>query len=161
MLDLPEPKETGYTFRANAELKARAAAQAANMPALADDSGLTVAALDGAPGIYSARWGGKTKNFDLAMNRVHRALIDKPDKSAAFICALALVWPDGHAEIFEGRIDGAIVEPARGRNGFGYDPIFQAVGQTLTFGEMDPDEKHVISHRADAFEQLVAACFGT
>lgn len=161
MLDLPEPKETGYTFRANAELKARAAAQAANMPALADDSGLTIAALGGAPGIYSARWGGKTKNFDLAMNRVHRALIGKPDKSAAFICALALVWPDGHAEIFEGRIDGAIVEPGRGRNGFGYDPIFKAVGQTLTFGEMDPDEKHVISHRADAFEQLVAACFGT
>lgn len=159
MLDLPEPEETGYTFLANAELKARAAASAANMPALADDSGLAVAALDGAPGIYSARWGGKTKNFDLAMNRVHRALADKDDKSAAFICALALVWPDGHLEAFEGRVEGRIVEPGRGEKGFGYDPIFVPEGDTRTFGEMDPDEKHAISHRADAFKQLVEACF--
>ncbi|MDF1748286.1 MAG: RdgB/HAM1 family non-canonical purine NTP pyrophosphatase [Alphaproteobacteria bacterium] len=158
-LDLPEPEETGYTFLANAELKARAAATGANMPALADDSGLAVAVLEGAPGIYSARWGGKNKNFDLAMNRVHRALIGKSDKSAAFICALALAWPDGHVESFEGRVEGHIVEPGRGENGFGYDAIFQAVGQNLTFGEMDPDEKHTISHRADAFNQLVKACF--
>ena len=112
-MDLPEPEETGYTFLANAELKARAAATGANMPALADDSGLAVKALDGAPGIYSARWGGKNKNFDLAMNRVHRALIGKSDKSAAFICALALAWPDGHIEAFEGRVEGHIVEPGR------------------------------------------------
>jgi len=158
-LNLAEPEETGYTFLANAELKARAAAAVANMPALADDSGLAVTALNGAPGIYSARWGGRNKNFDLAMNRVHRALIGHDDKSAAFICALALVWPDGHLEAFEGRVQGTIVEPGRGKNGFGYDAIFQAEGQTLTFGEMDPEEKHIISHRADAFDQLVEACF--
>jgi XTP/dITP diphosphohydrolase len=158
-MGLPEPEETGYTFLANAELKARAAATGANMPALADDSGLAVKALDGAPGIYSARWGGKNKNFDLAMNRVHRALIGKSDKSAAFICALALAWPDGHIEAFEGRVEGHIVEPGRGDNGFGYDAIFQADCEDLTFGEMDPEAKHAISHRADAFDQLVAACF--
>jgi XTP/dITP diphosphohydrolase len=158
-LGLPEPEETGYTFRANADLKARAAAAAAGMPALADDSGLAVAALDGAPGIYSARWGGKAKDFNLAMNRVHRALKGQSDKSAAFICALALVWPDGHAEVFEGRVEGEIVEPGRGSRGFGYDPIFVPHGYDETFGEMDPAEKHAISHRADAFGQLVEACF--
>lgn len=159
MLDLPEPEETGYTFLANAELKARAAAEGSGMPALADDSGLAVAALDGAPGIYSARWGGKTRNFDLAMDRVHRALKGQSDKSAAFICALALVWPDGHLEAFEGRVEGEIVEPGRGTHGFGYDPIFVPTGHKKTFGEMKPADKHAISHRADAFEQLVAACF--
>ena len=163
-LGLPEPDETGYTFTANALLKAKAAADAAQLPALADDSGLAVAALDGAPGIYSARWGGKNKNFDLAMNRVHRALKDKTDKSATFVCALALAWPDGHSEVFEGTVSGEIVEPGRGDQGFGYDPIFVPAqglekGDTRTFGEMDPDEKHGISHRADAFKKLVEACF--
>lgn len=158
-LDLPEPDETEYTFIGNAELKARAAAQAAGLPALADDSGLACTALDGAPGIYSARWGGKTKNFDLAMNRVHRSLSNKKDKSAAFICALSLVWPDGHAESFEGRVEGHIVEPGRGENGFGYDPIFIPNGHQETFGEMDPEMKDSMSHRAHAFEQLVAVCF--
>lgn len=158
-IDLPEPEETEHSFIGNADLKARAAAMASGLPALADDSGLACTALDGAPGIYSARWGGKTKNFDLAMSRVHRSLADKEDKSAAFICALSLVWPDGHAETFEGRVEGHIVEPGRGANGFGYDPIFVPTGATMTFGEMDPDAKHAISHRADAFNQLVAACF--
>lgn len=158
-LDLPEPEETGYTFIANAELKAQAAAKASGIAALADDSGLTVAALDGAPGIYSARWGGPKKNFDLAMNRVHRSLQGKDDKSAAFICALSLVWPDGHAENFEGTVTGSIVEPGRGDRGFGYDPIFVPEGDKRTFAEMDPDEKHAISHRADAFEKMVATCF--
>ena len=161
MLDLPEPEETGHTFLANADLKARTAAAAAGLPALADDSGLAVTALDGAPGIHSARWGGKTKDFDLAMDRVLRALRGKDDTSAAFICALALVWPDGHAEAFEGRVEGRIVDPGRGARGFGYDPIFAPKGHARTFGEMQPEDKHALSHRAEAFERMAAACFGT
>jgi XTP/dITP diphosphohydrolase len=158
-LGLAEPEETGTTFAANAELKARAAAEAANLPALADDSGLAVAALDGAPGIYSARWGGEKKDFGAAMARVERELAGHRDRSASFVCALSLCWPDGHVETFEGAVHGALVWPPRGERGFGYDPMFVADGRTQTFGEMDPDAKHAISHRADAFRKLVAACF--
>jgi XTP/dITP diphosphohydrolase len=163
-LGLPEPEETETTFRGNAELKARAAAQAAGLPALADDSGLAVDALGGAPGIHSARWAGEARDFAAAMKRVERALETRGIMSAAmrrarFVCALSLCWPDGHCETFEGKVEGTLTFPPRGLRGFGYDPIFIADGQTLTFGEMDPAEKHAISHRADAFRQLVAACF--
>ncbi|MGE5546579.1 MAG: RdgB/HAM1 family non-canonical purine NTP pyrophosphatase [Solirubrobacterales bacterium] len=163
-LGLDEPEETGTTFVANAELKARAAAQAANLPALADDSGLAVDALGGDPGIYSARWAGPSKDFGVAMALVHERMGDANggeggDRSARFVCALALAWPDGHCETFEGVVEGDIVWPPRGSQGFGYDPMFQPVGRDLTFGEMDPDAKHAISHRADAFRKLVAACF--
>ena len=158
---LPEPEETGLTFIANAELKALAAAQAAGMPALADDSGLAVTALGGAPGIYSARWAGPEKDFGAAMERVRREVeaTGTADDQAAFICALTLAWPDGHCESFEGRVEGKLVFPPRGTRGFGYDPIFIARGWDITFGEMDPARKHEMSHRADAFRQLVAACF--
>jgi XTP/dITP diphosphohydrolase len=158
-LGLAEPEETGASFRANAELKARAAATAAALPALADDSGLSVAALGGAPGIYSARWAGPAKDFDAAMARVWRKLGGAADRSAAFIAALSLCWPDGHCETFEGRVEGALVWPPRGDRGFGYDPMFVPSSGRLTFGEMEPDAKHAISHRADAFRKLVAACF--
>lgn len=158
-LGLDEPEETGASFRANAELKARAAALKSKLPALADDSGLSVAALDGAPGIYSARWAGPAKDFDAAMERVWRELGGTADRRAAFIAALSLCWPDGHCETFEGRVDGALVWPPRGDRGFGYDPMFVPAGGTQTFGEMEPDAKHAISHRADAFRKLVAACF--
>jgi XTP/dITP diphosphohydrolase len=160
MLGLPEPEETGLTFAANALLKAHAAAALSGLPALADDSGLAVAALDGAPGIYSARWAGPKKDFALAMQTIEEKMRGKSDRRAAFHCALALAWPDGHAEILEGRVEGILVWPPRGNQGFGYDPVFQADGQTLTFGEMAPDDKHAISHRAIAFQQLVARCFG-
>jgi XTP/dITP diphosphohydrolase len=158
---LPEPEETGLTFVANAELKALAAAQAAGVPALADDSGLAVTALDGAPGIYSARWAGPEKDFGGAMERVRREVdaTGTGDDRAAFICALTLAWPDGHCESFEGRVEGKLVFPPRGTSGFGYDPIFIARGWDITFGEMEPAKKHEMSHRADAFRQLVAACF--
>jgi XTP/dITP diphosphohydrolase len=158
-LGLIEPEETGHTFVDNAALKARAAAAAGALPALADDSGLVVPALGGAPGIYSARWAGPERDFKVAMRRVEAELGDR-DPAAYFVCALALAWPDGHVESVEGRIDGRLVFPPRGDRGFGYDPIFVAVGRTLTFGEMEPDEKHRISHRADAFRQLVERCFG-
>ena len=156
-LNLPEPEETGQTYIANAELKARAAAQAANMPALADDSGLSVTALGGAPGIYSARWAGETKDFDHAMKRVADALLlsGTTDRSAEFVCALSLAWPDGTLVSFEGRISGQIAWPPRGSFGFGYDPIFVPTGHSITFGEMDPDKKHAMSHRAVAFAKLV------
>ena len=156
-LNLPEPEETGLTYIANAELKALAAAKAANMPALADDSGLSVTALGGAPGIYSARWAGPDKDFNHAMKRVADALLmsGTTDRSAEFVCALTLAWPDGHKLSFEGRVGGTIAWPARGENGFGYDPIFVPTGHTITFGEMDPDKKHGMSHRAVAFAQLV------
>lgn len=156
-LNLPEPEETGLTYIANAELKALAAAKEANMPALADDSGLSVNALGGAPGIYSARWAGPDKDFDHAMRRVADALLlsGTTDRSAQFVCALTLAWPDGHKLSFEGRVSGTIAWPARGENGFGYDPIFVPTGYDITFGEMDPDKKHAMSHRAVAFAQLV------
>ncbi len=158
-LSLPEPEETGDSFRANAALKARAAAECSGIPSLADDSGLVVTALDGAPGIYSARWGGPEKDFAVAMSRVHDELGDHPDRSAHFIAALSLCWPDGHIETVEGRVDGTLAWPARGNLGFGYDPMFVPNGHSLTFGEMAPDAKDAISHRADAFAQLVTNCF--
>ena len=161
-LGLPEPDETGTTFIANAELKARAAADLSGLPALADDSGLCVEALNGEPGIFSARWAGPAKDFGLAMRLVHQALAKAgPDagSDAHFICALSLAWPDGHVESFEGRVDGTLVWPPRGDRGFGYDPMFQPFGHDITFGEMDPDAKHAMSHRADAFRKLVAALF--
>jgi len=158
-LDLPEPKETETTFEGNARLKAHAAAKASGLPALADDSGLSVGALDGAPGIYSARWAGPTKDFGIAMDRVRAELGDNPSRDAMFICALTLAWPDGHDETFLGTITGALTFPAKGEHGFGYDPIFVPTGFSQTFGEMDPAKKHAMSHRAHAFEQLVAACF--
>ena len=159
-LGLPEPEETGTTFRANAELKAHAAAKAANLPALADDSGLVVDALGGAPGIYSARWAGPTKDFAVAMQRVEQELHGAQKPAARFVCALSLAWPDGVCDTFEGTVEGTLTFPPRGTQGFGYDPIFIPTGHAITFGEMAPDKKHAMSHRAHAFHQLVAACFG-
>jgi XTP/dITP diphosphohydrolase len=158
---LPEPEETGLTFIANAELKALAAARASGLPALADDSGLAVAALDGAPGIYSARWAGPAKDFAAAMKLVEAKLeaLGTDDRRAAFVSALTLAWPDGHVESFEGRIEGNLIFPPRGDKGFGYDPIFIPDGYQLTFGELDHTLKQRISHRARAFAQLVEACF--
>lgn len=158
-LGLDEPEETGLTFVANAELKARAAANASGHPALSDDSGLVVPALGGAPGIHSARWGGEDRDFALAMRKVEEALAGKSDRRAHFVCALSLCWPDGECATFEGTVHGALVWPPRGDRGFGYDPIFIADGHDITFGEMEPAAKHAISHRADAFRKLIAACF--
>jgi XTP/dITP diphosphohydrolase len=158
-LDLPEPEETGTTFVANAELKALQAADLSGLPALADDSGLCVDALKGDPGIFSARWAGESKDFGRAMELVESNLakIEGAPRDAHFVCALALAWPDGHVEWFEGRVEGSLVWPPRGANGFGYDPMFLPDGQTLTFGEMAPEAKTPLTHRADAFRQLVAA----
>ncbi len=158
-LGLAEPEETGTSFAANAELKARAAA-AGGFVALADDSGLAVPALGGQPGIHSARWGGADRDFLLAMTRVQDALGANPDRSAYFVCALSLAWPDGHCETVEGRVNGTLVWPPRGNHGFGYDPIFMPDGHDLTFGELPAAAKHEISHRADAFRHLVERCFG-
>lgn len=158
-LDLAEPEETGATFRENAELKAGLASQAANLPAIADDSGLAIEALGGEPGIFSARWGGESRDFNLAMEKVEKRLAGNKNRRAAFICALSLSWPDGHFETFEGRVNGSVCWPPRGERGFGYDPIFIASGMDLTFGEINPALKHSISHRADAFRQLSKACF--
>ena len=159
-LGLIEPEETGQTFIENAVLKAELAAQASGLPALADDSGLVVNALGGAPGIYSARWAGPDKDFTHAMRRVSEALLlgGNPDRSCSFVCALALSWPDGHTESFEGKVAGTVTWPARGERGFGYDPIFTPNGYSQTFGEMDPEQKHAMSHRADAFSQLLSSC---
>lgn len=160
-LDLPEPEETGTTFLANAELKALQAADLTGLPALADDSGLCVDALNGDPGIFSARWAGEAKDFKVAMQRVNDAIeATGPDASrnAHFVCVLALAWPDGHVEWFEGRVDGTLVWPPRGTGGFGYNPIFAPEGSDLTFAEM-PDAKKAISHRAMAFEKMMAAVF--
>ncbi len=158
-LGLPEPEETGETFAENALIKARASAEGSGLPALADDSGLCVEALGGAPGVRSARWAGPEKDFALAMARVEEALGGQADRRAYFVCALALAWPDGRAEVFEGRVDGSLVFPPRGQRGFGYDPIFLPEGQELTFGEMEPAAKHAMSHRARAFALLVEAVF--
>lgn len=158
-LGLPEPEETGSTFAENAKIKALAAALASGKPSLADDSGLSVYGLNGDPGIYSARWAGPGKDFKVAMEKVREALGDNPDRRAAFVCALCLAWPDGHCEIFEGRVEGVLEFPPRGGKGFGYDPIFVPSGHKVTFAEMEPSAKHAISHRADAFRQLVEACF--
>ena len=158
-LGLVEPEETGVTFEANAALKAHAAAQTALLPALADDSGLVVSALDGAPGIYSARWAGPGRDFGVAMNRVNRELGDR-DRRATFVSVLALAWPNGEEALFRGEVHGTLTWPPRGENGFGYDPIFIPDGYTTTFGEMAPEEKYKIDHRSRAFARLVAACFG-
>lgn len=155
-LGLPEPEETGASFEENAALKAEAAAKAGGLPALADDSGLVVPALGGAPGIYSARWAGPAKDFRIAMARVERELGHK-DRRAHFVAVLALAWPDGETALFRGEAHGRLVFPPRGGRGFGYDPIFVLDGYEETFGEMDPELKHKISHRARAFEKLQAA----
>jgi len=162
-LDLPEPVEDGTTFIENARIKALAAARGSGMPALADDSGLAVDALHGAPGIFSARWAGPEKDFAAAIQRVRGELAWRgagESAAARFICALTLAWPDGHCEDFEGVALGTLAFPARGESGFGYDPVFVPAGHTRTYAEIDPSEKHEISHRADAFRQLDAACLG-
>jgi XTP/dITP diphosphohydrolase len=157
-LGLPEPEETGDSFEANAALKARASAAASGLPALADDSGLVVPALGGAPGIYSARWAGPGKDFSIAMERVRRELGDR-NRSAYFVAVLALAWPDGAIELFRGEVAGRLVWPPRGANGFGYDPMFLPEGGgTQTFGEMDATWKHGVSHRARAFAKFAAGC---
>jgi XTP/dITP diphosphohydrolase len=155
-LNLAEPEETGSTFAENALIKSRYAAAASGIPALADDSGLCVSALDGAPGIHSARWAGPEKDFSVAMSRVERELDGNPDRRAFFVCVLALTFPGGESETFEGRVYGALTFPPRGERGFGCDPIFIPEGQRFTFGEMDPAKKHAMSHRAKAFEKFVA-----
>lgn len=159
-LGLPEPPEDAPDFVGNARIKALAAAQASGLPALSDDSGFCVAALDGAPGVLSARWAGPGKDFAAAMARVNERMGEASDRRAWFICALCLGWPDGHAETFVGRVDGTAVWPPRGDKGFGYDPIFLPAGERRTFGEIDPAEKHAVSHRARAFAQLLVSCFG-
>jgi XTP/dITP diphosphohydrolase len=158
-LGLPEPEETGATFAENAILKARAAADASGLFALADDSGLAVTALGGAPGLYSARWAGVNKDFAVAMARVERELKEKniTDFSAKFVSVLTLARPKGETEIFEGEVHGHLEFPPRGNRGFGYDPIFVMQGMNQTFGEIDPAHKHAISHRARAFAKLVKA----
>jgi XTP/dITP diphosphohydrolase len=158
-LGLAEPAETEQTFTGNALLKARTAAEASGLIALADDSGMSVTALGGDPGIYSARWAGPEKDFTFAMNKVEARLIEVggDDVSAWFTCALAVAWPGGPAVVVEGRVDGDLVFPARGTRGFGYDPIFKPAGHDVTFGEMDPAAKDAMSHRALAFAKLKAA----
>ena len=158
-LGLPEPEETEQTFVGNALLKARAAADASGLIALADDSGLSVAAIEGQPGVYSARWAGPGKDFGVAMQKVEQRVEESgsDDLSAWFTCALAVAWPNGPAVVVEGRIDGTLTFPPRGEKGFGYDPIFIPEGFSETFGEMEPDSKDRMSHRARAFEKLKAA----
>lgn len=159
---LVDPEETGDSFGANAALKARFVTEATKEPALADDSGLVVPALDGQPGIYSARWAERPeggRDFGFAMQRLESALAGADNRAAYFACALALCWPDGKCEIVEGRVQGRLVWPPRGDHGFGYDPIFVPNGHDITFGEMDPAAKHRISHRAEAFRRLLAHCF--
>lgn len=161
-LGLPEPDETGATFAENAILKAHASAAGSGQAALADDSGFSVAALGGAPGIHAARFAERAdgvRDFDWAMEQLHEASAEAADDLAWFTCALALAWPDGHVEVFEGRVEGTLAWPPRGDRGFGYDPIFVPQGGTLTFAEMEPDAKHAISHRAIAFRALIDACF--
>ncbi len=169
-LGLPEPAETGTTFVENALIKARAAAEAAQLPALADDSGLSVAGLGGRPGVYTADWeerqwfeGEPGRDWYMAMGKVEgmlQAIGSEADRSCWFSCVLAIAWPDGDSAVYEGRVDGAYTWPPRGDKGFGYDPVFVPAGGYETFAEIDPDEKHRISHRADAFAKLVAEQFG-
>ena len=175
-MGLPEPPEDAPDFFGNARIKALASATASGLPALSDDSGFCVAALDGAPGVHSAIWAGPKKDFSRAMADVHAKMGVAADPGAGgstdsraggatdtrawFVAALCLAWPDGHTETFLGRIDGTVVWPPRGAHGFGYDPMFLPAGGTQTFGEMDPDAKHAISHRARAFAQIIAACIG-
>ena len=172
-LDLPEPEETGATFEENARIKALAAAMASGFPALSDDSGLCVDALDGKPGIHSARWAGPEKDFALAMRNVEEAMqaagaTGEADRSARFVAVLCLAWPDGHTELFRGEIEGVMVWPPRGTKGFGYDPVFLPEGHERTFGEMDTAQKHgwqrgqaeALSHRARAFKLMVETGIG-
>ncbi len=159
-LGLAEPDETEDSFAGNARLKAQLAAAASGLPALADDSGFCLRALDGAPGIHSARWAGPDRDFASAMQRVHDAVMACPDPSDAawFISVLCIAWPDGHTESFEGRVDGIMCWPPRGTNGHGYDPVFQPEGHALRFAEMTDMEKNAISHRARSFDLFAAAC---
>jgi XTP/dITP diphosphohydrolase len=169
-LGLPEPPETGKTFVENALIKARAAAESSGLPALADDSGLCVTALGGAPGVYTADWAERQwfeglpgRDWYMAMGKVEGLLCEKgpdTDRSCWFACVLAIAWPDGESAVYEGRADGSCTWPPRGTMGFGYDPIFVPKGHDETFAELDPEEKHRISHRADAFAKLVAEQFG-
>ena len=156
-LNIPEPIENGKTFIENAKIKASSAVLNSGKTSLSDDSGLVVPALNGAPGIYSARWAGPEKNFTAAMNRLNKELGDK-DQRAFFVAALVIMWPDGHIEAFEGTVHGKLVWPPRGNLGFGYDPMFLPNGHNKTFGEFTPDEKHLHSHRSNAFNQLATAC---
>ena len=163
-LGLPEPDETGLTFAANALIKAESAAKLSGLASLADDSGLEVEALGGEPGIYSARWGGEAKDFNIAMQKVHEALEvngakTPEERRANFACALCLTHPDGTSQIFEGKVFGIINWPMRGGNGFGYDAIFTPDGHDMSFAEMQPKAKHAMSHRAAAFRLFVEACF--
>lgn len=168
-LGLPEPEETGTSFAENALLKAHASAQGSGLPALADDSGLCVAALGGAPGVYTADWaerqpfeGGPGRDWYMAMGKVEGKLAEigpDADRSAAFVCTLAIAWPDGEEAVFEGRVEGHLTWPPRGTLGFGYDPVFVPTGGEQTFAEIAPEAKHAVSHRADAFAKLVAAVF--
>ncbi len=168
-LGLDDVEETGTTFAANASLKAQAAAKATGLPALSDDSGLCIDALEGAPGIYSARWAERqdgSRDFYYGMEKVRKALYEqlddgdgRNDNHAYFVCMLCLAFPDGAEHLFEGRVNGTLSFPPRGDNGFGYDPIFIAEGHDITFAEMEPAKKHAMSHRADAFAKLVKACF--
>ena len=157
-LGLPEPAEDAPDFLGNARTKARAASVAAGSPALADDSGFCVAALGGAPGVHSARWGGPGKDFAAAMARVHREMAGAADRRAWFVCVLCLAWPDGHTASFMGRVDGDVVWPPRGTGGFGYEPVFAPGGGVRTYAEMERDQKHATSHRARAMAQLSLAC---
>jgi len=173
-LKFEEPDETGTTFEENATIKALASAKASGLPALSDDSGLVVDALDGAPGVYTANWAEKedgTRDFAMAMEKVEKALADKgvtdaKDRTARFVSVLCLAWPDGHTELFRGEVDGTVVWPPRGSQGFGYDPVFQPEGYETTFGEMSAEEKHgwkpgdaaALSHRARAFKLFVETC---
>ena len=156
---LPAPEETGATFLENAKIKALFTARETGIPALADDSGLCVNALNGAPGVYSADWAGAPRDFKKAMQKVHDALGDAKDRSAAFACCLVLAWPDGHCAWVEGRAEGDIIWPPRGAGTFGYDPFFQPVGSDKTYAEISAEEKNAISHRAKAFRLLVEKCF--
>ncbi len=168
-LNLPEPDETETTFSGNATLKAVAAAKASGMPALSDDSGLAVDALNGEPGIYAARWAelprieketyGQRRDFDMAMWHVNDKLGDSENRRARFICALCLAWPNGETHVYEGTVEGQMIWPPRGDKGFGYDPMFQQLGQKQTFAEIDPAAKHAVSHRADAFAKFLADQF--
>lgn len=159
---LPEPPEDGTTFVENARTKAHAAAQATDLPCLSDDSGIEVDALDGAPGVYTADWAETPigRDFTMAMEKTHARLLATEASepwTARFCCTFVLAWPDGHDEVFPGKVEGHFVWPMRGENGHGYDPIFQPIGHDITFGEMDPSAKNLISHRADAFQKLKAA----
>ena len=168
-LNLPEPEETETTFSGNAKLKALATARAAGLPALSDDSGLAVDGLGGDPGIYAARWAelprieketyGQRRDFDMAMWHVNDQLGESADRRARFICALCLAWPSGETSVYEGTVEGEMIWPPRGAKGFGYDAMFQQLGETKTFAEIDPAAKHAVSHRADAFAKFLADQF--